>query len=113
MSAAVPTLVTLLASSMSGWYKTITKGSFPPCNTTGGDAELRGRRDASFIVLQVTVYFGKGTVGVEGSHHPLVCPHSMLEFGGRPTLEGGHDRRADHNLRTRQVLTGAQVMVRL
>ena len=37
------------ASSTSGWYKTITKGSFPPCNPTGDDAELRGlgkeRRD--------------------------------------------------------------------
>ena len=32
----------LQASSMSGWYKTITKGSFPPCNPTGDDAELGG-----------------------------------------------------------------------
>ena len=50
---------------------------------------------------------------IEGSHHGLLCPHSMLEFERTTTLEGGHDRRADHNLRTRQVLTCAQVMVRL
>ena len=27
---------------MSGWHKSITKRSFPPCNTTGANAELHG-----------------------------------------------------------------------